>query len=124
MVSRPDNMQRKKVEVGWMTQITTVKLAVASGLAIVLLAFGAFLMISSMASAQTPPPSPTPQQQTTPQTTPGTPRQQQTPDGATPSYPNGGECDKDGAGQPDGASGASGAGSAVRGRGAPRTFAQ
>src|SRR5687767_12509382 len=97
-----------------MTQITTMQVAVVSAMAGVLLVFAAFLMMSSMASAQTPPPSPTPQQQTAPGQTPA-------PDGTERTRPDGAECDKDGDGQPDGQEGT---GSGVRGRSAPRTFAQ
>ena len=47
-----------------MTRVTTVKLAALSAMTGLLLLFGAFLITSSLAGAQTP--EPTPQQQETP----------------------------------------------------------
>jgi len=87
-----------------MTQVTTVKLAVVSTMVGALLLLGAFLIVSPMASAQTPPPEPTPSQT----------QPRPTPEGDQPAHRSREDCPKD---EADGES-------TTGVRGGPRSFRQ
>ncbi|MPZ48159.1 MAG: hypothetical protein GEU75_02410 [Dehalococcoidia bacterium] len=91
-------------------QVRTMKLAAVSAMVGALLLLGAFLITSSMVSAQTPPVEPTPSA-----TEPATP--QQAPGGDSEGERNREDCPKE-----DGANGESSSG--ARGGGGPRSFSQ